>query len=611
MPDMKKNLLIVTAVITNLLCACSSDEAFLAEKPKTRYTIESAFVQSSQVDATLASAYRYTCLMFGWAYPNRPAALLGGIGSDCYDALNEICGWGQNGQSHFERWSTDDLTTERTWDILYQTISFANLTLRGAEMVKWNSNAEKEAATAQAHLIKGFAYLRLGECWGGVPLVTEIIDVVKDDYVRATREEIYNYAIEELKLAEAQISEYPAQDGRPGKGVCRHYLAEAYLALGVETGDDSCYATAVNYATKTIEAHPLMTSRFGVRADPSNTGTNNGVPNYKPDGDVYYDLFQIGNYDYSTGNTEALWVMQAMDYDTFQSTGLTEDHLYDNTLPYTCHAWSCGPVFRDIKWKEELQEPNANASPWNGDVDQEKYPGGYVCAYLGGSSIGRVAETFYLSDEIWAGAWEDDIRYNELNSPHHIVCVDRAHSRYGTVVTRDDIDPMFYYNLYPMHSKLIMQDGWGWHPSQEAEHIREYGRDWYMARSAETYLLRAEAYLKLGKKDLAANDINVIRTRANCAKKVTAAEVDIDLIFDERARELCYEEHRWPQLLRQGSSKNGGSNPVMQRRIKEHAMYVKDQPVSTGDIQWTLFPIPQVYIDMNTGAVLEQNPGWE
>ena len=65
-----------------------------------------------------------------------------------------------------------------------------------------------------------------------------------------------------------------------------------------------------------------------------------------------------------------------------------------------------------------------------------------------------------------------------------------------------------------------------------------------MLRIAETYLIRAEAYLALGEKSKAAADINVLRDRAN-ASYCTAADIDIDYILDERARELLGEENRW------------------------------------------------------------------
>ena len=49
----------------------------------------------------------------------------------------------------------------------------------------------------------------------------------------------------------------------------------------------------------------------------------------------------------------------------------------------------------------------------------------------------------------------------------------------------------------------------------------------------------------------AAADINVVRTRAN-ATPVVAGDVNMDLILDERARELYMEEFRLSTLMRTG-----------------------------------------------------------
>ena len=73
-------------------------------------------------------------------------------------------------------------------------------------------------------------------------------------------------------------------------------------------------------------------------------------------------------------------------------------------------------------------------------------------------------------------------------------------------------------------------------------------RDVYALRLAETYLLRAEAYLGAGNIAQAAEDINVVRRRAE-APPVSSAEVDIDYILDERARELHLEENRLLTLI--------------------------------------------------------------
>ena len=162
--------------------------------------------------------------------------------------------------------------------------------------------------------------------------------------------------------------------------------------------------------------------------------------------------------------------------------------------------------------------------------------------------------------------------------------------------------------MFPLRSKLAMQDDWGWHATAMDQHTAQYGRDWYLVRSAETYLLLAEACLRDGKAEQAAAALNAVRSRAQASKLFSAGEITIYTILDERARELCYEERRWPTLLRMGGN---GSNEVMKNQLKNNAMYWADFSYFVGDLEWTLFPIPVKYIQMNSGAVMEQNPGWK
>jgi hypothetical protein len=49
----------------------------------------------------------------------------------------------------------------------------------------------------------------------------------------------------------------------------------------------------------------------------------------------------------------------------------------------------------------------------------------------------------------------------------------------------------------------------------------------------------------------------------------------------------------------------------MKNQLYNHAKYVADQPVYSGTINWELLPIPKdAVINVNTGAKIEQNPGW-
>ncbi len=116
-------------------------------------------------------------------------------------------------------------------------------------------------------------------------------------------------------------------------------------------------------------------------------------------------------------------------------------------------------------------------------------------------------------------------------------------------------------------------------------------------RLAETYLLRAEAYLNLDNKIAAAADINQVRERAG-APLISPEEVDIDFILDERLRELYLEEPRRLTLARLG---------LVYERTKKY------NPYAAPHIQphHNLYPIPARELRVNTDAELVQNPGYE
>jgi hypothetical protein len=117
-----------------------------------------------------------------------------------------------------------------------------------------------------------------------------------------------------------------------------------------------------------------------------------------------------------------------------------------------------------------------------------------------------------------------------------------------------------------------------------------------MFRLAETYLLRAEAYLGASNPAAAAADINTVRARSNAAP-VLAGNVNIDYILDERIRELGVEEKRLLTLMRLGK--------WYDRVVKCNPFYA-----SAALPKYNLWPIPQSEIERNTGAALGQNPGY-
>lgn len=609
---MKKNILNILIILCAVapLFSCVKDQEFLEEDPKTIYTVDNAFSKSSQVDAQVARTYYAAYSLYVWidgnifgAFSGSPSSTLLGYGSDVIEGNAAIVNAG-SAFSHFDNLDPLNGRFLSLWNALYQLASYANLAIYGAEQVSWSSDAEKNDLVAQAKFFLAFSYLRLAECFGSVPLVEEFNQELRYDYVRTPRSEVYAFVIKNLEEAVAGLPNYPAQDGRVAKGAASHFLAEAYIAQGIETGDKSYFNKAVSAANATISLHPLMTERFGVRANPADKGTTGmfNIPNYREDGSPFFDLFQIGNYDRSEGNTESLWVMETPTYDQQASANSGQSN---NSIV------GCAQPYRDLIWKDQYKETKA-PGPWAAAarMDMAKYPFGSAGPYCGGGSWGMYGSNDYIDEYVWQGDFATDDRNSQaiLIDP---VVMDMDHSMYGQVITKDMLtEPARYMRV---SGKVNLPDAWGFDShciimGQGPQAM--FGRDVYAARSAETYLLLAEAQWRNGNSDEAAKALNAVRARAHCSKMFSASEVNMVTILDERARELSWEEHRWPTLLR--LAKEGETNTVMHDQLRAHAQYVNDNPVYPGTApKWSLFAIPLSVIQLNTGAEMPQNDGWK
>jgi len=127
--------------------------------------------------------------------------------------------------------------------------------------------------------------------------------------------------------------------------------------------------------------------------------------------------------------------------------------------------------------------------------------------------------------------------------------------------------------------------------------------DFPLFRLADIYLMYAEAHLRGG---TGANPadlltyVNSLRTRANNPQNnLTIADIDLDFIIDERARELHWEAHRRQDLIRFGRFTGGNYNWVW-----------KGNGTSGISIpsNLKLYPIPSASLASNPNLV--QNAGY-
>lgn len=129
--------------------------------------------------------------------------------------------------------------------------------------------------------------------------------------------------------------------------------------------------------------------------------------------------------------------------------------------------------------------------------------------------------------------------------------------------------------------------------------------DFPMFRLADVYLMAAEAILRGGgggNKDLAVSYFNKVRERAyggGTAGNYTAANLTLDVILDERARELYWECHRRTDLIRFGQFTDGNYVWAWKGGVKDGASVPAYR---------NIYPIPSN--DKNANPNLQQNPGY-
>jgi hypothetical protein len=593
---MKKIYQIIVLTFVLMAWTGCNDTAFLTEKPETFYTVDNAFSTSAQVDLVLVSCYTHIRVMFCMEEENNTSWVFrGGSGTDMFDVATLRRGNRFNDYGILNPSRDEFYTNYSHW---YQLIAKANLALYAAELpqITWGSATDKAYAVAQARFFRAFCYRNLGELYGGVPIVTEITTSPRYNFERASRVETYQFAIDELEAVLNDLPETTATPGRLVRGAAQHNLAQLYIDKGValeaegKSGEAKpAYDKAISYGNALIDGgtYSLMTERFGSRKDENpdyyyasiiteqTPDRLYSAAGYPIEGNVFWDMFQEGNQNYQEGNREAIWCAQ-IDYAAYRKEDGQSKLKYSRVF---------GPVFRDNL-----------ASIVNGVMED-----------VGGLGVVYVTPTFYTRDVIYEGKWADDMRNSETVFRRIILGNIPGSPYYGKPIpwsvlyregeAQDVADIVRTFN-YPISCKISTDKYTGLADGEDRSNLF---RDDYYIRLAETILLRAEAKWRNGDNAGAAADINLLRARAKCGYMVQPSDVNVDLILDERARELVYEETRWNTLLRMGGT-------VAVDRIKKYSYW--DDPRVTLTKPFNLWPIPQVVIDTNKDKPMAQNPGW-
>ena len=594
---MKKNILyiLVSLLTLSVLSSCAKD--FLVEKPVTDIYADNLLTNYSGFESMNYALLSMVRDEYGRMDINYGSTSFGSL--PFAKSTMWSCGtdnaWGNNRHTEFRFFSFPKNITGMTdancflsiFEWLYKVVNTANMVIGRAENedVDWDGGSaaadqqRKAQIVAEARLYRAWAYRHLTYSFGAVPLSTEEITGAnyRVDWERNSVEEIRQLMEADLKYAIENLPmRYKGNNTRPNQAVARHYLGELYLAMG-----KPAEAKAVLQPLVEGSDYRLMTSRFGKNA--SNPGS------------AFIDVFRSPLY--SEGNNEVLWA--------FLNTE-EENTSYGNSTV----------MFMRNMWVNYYSNESAISK-----LTCALYPGQTPILFWslnGGKGAGRCAISLgafklYTYDN----QQDNDVRYDENSLVWHLYFLNDDGEEYEipnfinlktNAAMSNDNDPTIKQYHLPSTRK------WQYvNPVFEKSNADNQFNNLVYLRLAETYLLYAEALLKTNDAAGAAEWINKIRRRANCSE-IPASVASIDFILDERSRELITEEQRRETLIRL-SQENGGderlASNIFKSRVRAHnEVSGREVRGMHDDVTPVLFPLPQEFINSNTGRTIQQNPGY-
>ncbi|TAH21976.1 MAG: RagB/SusD family nutrient uptake outer membrane protein [Cytophagales bacterium] len=204
----------------------------LDETVYNQITPETFFKSEEEFFAALVPLYAQL-RPFLWSYYN-----LSQVSSDETIVPTRGGDWGDGGRWRAMYQHTWDKTlpdVNDAWNDAFTGVARANSYLKSMELVP-NTSAAKPRFVAEARVLRGLYYYLLMDLFGGVPIVTDLVDRANPP-ARNSRQEVFNFIEKEVTESIAALPEAATGDsGRLTKNSARALLARMYLNAGVFTG---------------------------------------------------------------------------------------------------------------------------------------------------------------------------------------------------------------------------------------------------------------------------------------------------------------------------------------------------------------------------------------
>jgi hypothetical protein len=529
------------------MAACNKQ---LEEYNPSGLTTDQVFGTPDGFETLVSAAYSYN----RWWYGKEDGYSLSEMGTDLWTS--------GTGDKYIDLTQYYNLQATNTaisslWKQLYSAVNLCNTGIGRIDKAGY-PDAQKVIRNAELHFLRAFYYWHIVEMWGGVHFTTTETNGVETTANRTAIDSFYALIFNDLDVAINNLPVSTVDYGRATKPAAQAFLARMCLTRGLN-------ARAAVLADSVI-------NNYGFALQPK-----------------YADLWSMSNLL----NKEVIWAVNYMKNLVFDDR--VDASLYPGGHPRGAHN---GHLMFGMKY-DDL--PGMTRDVLNGRPFNRYMPTLFLLNLFNEQADSRYAASF---KQVWlcnnlktapAGMKLGDTAV--VCSKYIVSSAGKSYRVYDRNVSynpdESGKDRTHYVSLQKFDD-----------PTRPSMNEEESARDAFVIRLAEMYLIAAEAQFNLGNSSKAAEYINVIRKRAaipghEAEMVITDADITLDFILDERARELAGEQLRWFDLKRTG-------------KLGDHI--AKDNPDAAKNFQpfHMLRPIPQDQIDAVTNkSVFVQNPNYQ
>ncbi len=466
------NIAIVSVLVVSLATSCK--KSFLTETLKTSRDLE-YYKTDAGIQQLVNGAYHQ---VFATQFNGEMAYANMCYGTDEFrtggDPSNGMYNsYGNTFGSFVTPNNGNTVAAEAQWDNLYVGIGHANLIIQNATASTSTADAVKKTALGEGYFLRAYNYLRLVSQFGAVPITKEPFTKVELEFTRSTPKDVYDLIIADFTQAYNLLSNV-GSPARITKDAAAHFLAKAYLSRTSEINDSwnastktADLAAIIPLCDAVIANHPLAPNYGDLWRYTAPNGANENLRELILSAQFTSDLTASGQ------NTQHLYYVSRYEDVAQMQRDLSGDRPFSRLAP-TFFMYRIYDMQNDSRfWKtfRTKHKVNANAPT-----------SGYVQGDLG---------IMYVINQPGDTRFSANVLNNSVTYSGTGKTIPHVYVAYKNGVTADG--GWNDTRRFPSLSKFM--DG-----SRTAGFNDVRGlRDITLARSAETYLIAAEAKIRQAK----------------------------------------------------------------------------------------------------------------